>query len=76
MAEIFWTELALDDLREIFDFIAKDSPKYASITIDRLVIDTDLLATNPLAGRKVPEFRNAGLREIISGNYRIIYTLK
>ncbi|NOZ47311.1 MAG: type II toxin-antitoxin system RelE/ParE family toxin [Chlorobi bacterium] len=29
MAKIVWTELSVSDLKEIFDFISKDSKRYA-----------------------------------------------
>jgi toxin ParE1/3/4 len=31
---------------------------------------------NPYIGRRVPEFTKKSIREIIEGNYRIIYQIK
>jgi plasmid stabilization system protein ParE len=36
MAKIVWTELSTSDLKEIFDFIANDSLRYASITANKI----------------------------------------
>ena len=33
MVKIVWTELSTTDLKEIFDYIAKDSERYATITV-------------------------------------------
>ena len=33
MAKIIWTNNALQDLEEIAEFIEKDSPQYAKVTI-------------------------------------------
>ena len=32
-----------------------------------------MLSIAPLAGRKVPEFMRDDIRELIEGNYRIVY---
>jgi len=73
MAEIIWTQIALDDLQSIYDYIAKDSIFYAGRFTDQLIERTDILMTNIEAGRIVPEFENSKLRELIEGSYRIIY---
>jgi len=36
MAEIVWTESALNDLDDIGDYIAKDSARYAELTVAKL----------------------------------------
>ena len=75
MVEISWTELALQDLRDIFDYIAKDSVFYADRYIDKLIERVDQLESNPKSGRVVPEFGILTLRELIEGNYRIVYQI-
>jgi plasmid stabilization system protein ParE len=37
MGQVLWTEPALDDLREILAFIARDSPAYAARLGNRLI---------------------------------------
>lgn len=76
MVQIAWTELAVSDLKEIFDFIAKDSKKYASITIDKIYQKVQKLKTSKFTGRVVPEFNNPDIKEVILGNYRIVYLVK
>jgi toxin ParE1/3/4 len=76
MVEIRWTPQAIDDLESIADFIAKDSPYYARLfAIDSLGA-VDRLAKFPKSGRVVPEMGNPFIREIILGNYRIVYRLR
>jgi toxin ParE1/3/4 len=75
MAQIVWTESALGDLEGIGEFIAKDSIRYAEITVSELFYSVDILEKNPLLGRKVPEFNEDSIRELIKGNYRIIYLI-
>ena len=51
MVEINWTELALQDLRDIYDYISKDSVFYADRYIDKLIERVDQLESNPKSGR-------------------------
>lgn len=75
MAEIRWTDQALSDIENIAEFIAKDSEMYARIQVERFFEETQILESFPLSGRVVPEFKNKQIREIIFGNYRIIYRI-
>ena len=76
MVKIIWTKRSLTDLKSIAEFISKDSVKYASLTLERIIDVTKYLGNNPRIGRMVPEIgRNDKIREIIFGNYRIIYKI-
>jgi len=75
MARIVWTIQAVEDLENIFDYISKDSPKYARIQINRIQSIVKVLKKQPRSGRVVPEIGNEKIRELILGNYRIIYRL-
>lgn len=76
MAKVKWSNLALYDLRAIHDYVAQDSPKYADRLMDKLIERVDVLEQHPRIGRKVPEFNNEAIRELIEGNYRIIYRIE
>jgi len=73
MVKIVWTENAFDDLRLIHEYIAKHSKHYADRFIDKIILRVDQLENFPKSGRIVPEFDNPQIRELIEGNYRIIY---
>jgi toxin ParE1/3/4 len=75
MALILWTDQAGADLINISEYISKDSPRYASIFIERIINATNILETHPRSGRIVPEFEIETLRELIVGNYRIVYSI-
>ena len=75
MVKVIWTDLAIQDLNYIGEYIAKDSIRYAEITVDKLFNSTDILENNPRAGRVVPELENEVIRELIQGNYRIVYQI-
>lgn len=75
MVQIEWTRRALQDLREIFDFIAKDSRYYAQLQVERIQDDVTNLASFPNMGHSLSEFPDSQYLEIGCGNYRIIYRI-
>lgn len=74
--KVKWTPLAIERLQEIDAYISKDSPISASNFINLLFERVDSLAKFPNMGRKVPEYEREDYREIIEGNYRIIYRIR
>lgn len=75
MAQVKWTPQAADDLEATCLFIARDSTQLAAAFADRILRATDQLAKFPRLGRIVPEVGTESIREIIVGNYRVIYRL-
>lgn len=73
MAQVSWTDQALEDLKAICLFIARDSKRIAEMFADKIFLATDRLENFPLSGRIVPELNRKEIREIIHGNYRVIY---
>jgi len=73
MVEIIWTDHAIQDLIEIGEYIENDSPKYAELTVTTKLNTPSKKTKNPNAGKIVPEFGSPQIRELICGNYRIIY---
>jgi len=73
---IVWSKRAAQDLDSITDYIAADSPAYAGVVLKNIVNQTRILARFPQAGRKVPEFDDENIRELIVYSYRIIYRLE
>jgi plasmid stabilization system protein ParE len=75
MADVVWTEQALDDLDAVCSFIARDAPRYAEAFAARVFQATERLARFPRSGRVVPEMGEEPIREIIVQGYRVIYRL-
>jgi toxin ParE1/3/4 len=73
MVKVIWTVRSLKDLEEIGAYISKDSPNYARLTLEKLIETAKLIENNQLIGRIVLEVKQNDIREIITGNYRIIY---
>ncbi len=73
---IVWSRRAAQDLDSITDYIAADSPAYAGIVLKSIVNQTRILERFPHAGRKVPEFDDENIRELVVYSYRVIYRLQ
>ena len=70
-----WTKRARGDLIEIGRYIARDKPEAARRWIERLRQRARAVTKQPLAGRRVPELGRDELREVLVGNYRIVYEI-
>lgn len=71
--KVVWTEQALQGLTEIEEYIARDDPAAAVVFVEKLIRRTDILCEQTNSGRAVPEVPGRELRELIEGNYRIVY---
>lgn len=71
--KVEWTEVALQDLTDIRDHIAGDSPYYARHFIEKILAASEKLGQHPEIGRRVPEAGRDDIRELIYRSYRIIY---
>jgi toxin ParE1/3/4 len=76
MVKVVWTQRALLDLEGIGEYISKDSEKYARLTLEKIIDCAAIIEETPLVGRIVPESNDKSIREIIRGNYRIIYQIR
>lgn len=76
MIRIIWAPQAIEDVETIRNFVARDSPHYAGLVVERIVAAVTRLASHPLSGRAVPEANDQSLREVIHGSYRVVYRLK
>ena len=73
MVQINWTVQATTDLKDIAEYISKDSKKYAKLQIVRIRFRTRILSSQIYSGKIVMEIGKNNIRELIEGNYRIIY---
>lgn len=73
---IIWSPLAVDRASEIADYIAQDKPSATEKWIDTVFSKVEQLKSSPEIGRIVPEINDSQFRELIYGNYRIIYRIE
>ena len=75
MVWIRFTKQSLFDLKEIYDYISYDSKKYAQYQILKIRNSIKILKQYKFSGKIVEEYNDENIREIIEGNYRIIYKI-
>jgi len=73
---IVWSPLAVDRVSEIASYIAQDKPSAAERWIKTVFSKVENLKYSPEIGRIVPEIGNSQFRELLFGNYRIIYRVE
>ncbi|MDD3849027.1 MAG: type II toxin-antitoxin system RelE/ParE family toxin [Smithellaceae bacterium] len=74
--KIIWSPLAIDRASEIAEYIALDKPAAADNWINTLFSKVGQLMLSPKSGRVVPEIGDEQFRELIYGNYRILYRIE
>ncbi len=74
--KIIWTELAVSRLENVVDFISIDNPDAAEKFAIKIFTKVEKLVEQPEMGRKIKELNRKDVREILEGNYRIIYRIE
>jgi toxin ParE1/3/4 len=74
--KIIWSPFAIEHASEIAEYISQDKPLAAEKWINTVFTKVEALKSTPEIGRIVPEIRNNQFRELIYGNYRIIYRIE
>jgi addiction module RelE/StbE family toxin len=72
---VIWSMPARNDLKQIYDYIAKDSRYYATNVVENVISKAENLDEFPEIGRVVPEIGDKNVRELIIYSYRLIYEL-
>jgi addiction module RelE/StbE family toxin len=73
MAEIIWTDPALNDLETIADYIALDNPAAARALVQRVFNHVDQLAEHPDSGSVPEELKGWRNRQIVEAPVRVFY---
>jgi len=74
--KIVWSPLAIDRASEIAEYIPIDKPSAADKWINSIFSKVKHLESSPKSGRVVHEIGNDQFRELIYGNYRIVYRVE
>lgn len=74
--KVVWSPLAIDRAGEIAEYIAQDSMIIAENWIETVFAKAEQLKSFPESGRIVPEINSPKIKELIYGNYRIIYRIE
>jgi toxin ParE1/3/4 len=68
-----WSKPAKLDLKQIHDYIARDSKFYAQKVSIEIVEKSERLNSFPKLGRIVPEIWDPNIRELLIYSYRLVY---
>lgn len=74
--KVVWSPLALERVAEIAEFIARDRPSAAAEWVEAIFASVERLRRFPRSGRSVAESQRADLREVVSGDHRVIYRVE
>ena len=70
---VIWTDEAKEDLRDVLHYLSRYPSAYVDDWSDQLSRKLNLLASFPEMGRMYPNRNLTYLREILIGNYRLLY---
>jgi plasmid stabilization system protein ParE len=73
MAEVIWTEPALQQLDAVAEYIALDNPLAASNLVAEVFGKTQRLEDFPKSGRTPAELPNSVYREVVVSPCRVFY---
>jgi len=76
MAQIIWSDPALEDLNEIAEYIALDKPSAARNLVREVFNKVKRLEDFPNSGRKPPELDKTRYRELIFPPCRVFYRIE
>jgi plasmid stabilization system protein ParE len=74
--KLVWSPIAFSQAEEIADYIADDNPFASEKWLAGLFAAVERLTDYPESGRPVPEIPRPEIREIVCGEYRIIYRVR
>ena len=74
--KIIWSPTAVERISEISEYIAQDNPSAAKKWIDTVFLKVEQITPSHEIGRIVPEIGSRHFREILYGNYRIMYRVE
>jgi toxin ParE1/3/4 len=73
MVTIEFTPKAIEDIENLAEYIATQSPHFAQKLVKSIFKEVEILKTFPFIGRIVPEIDENEVREIFYQKYRIVY---
>ena len=71
--EIEWADSAIAGLLEAIEYISRDSPSYAASLAVHAERTASTLNEFPNRGRRVREYNDSNVREVLVSSYRLIY---
>ncbi|MBX2895478.1 MAG: type II toxin-antitoxin system RelE/ParE family toxin [Cyclobacteriaceae bacterium] len=78
VAQVIWSNEALNDLEIIYDFLAEKSPQAAQRIVESILSRAGQLESFPESGARLDPIKlnENDYRYLVEGNYKIIYTYR
>ena len=76
MAQIIWTEPALQDLNDIAEYIALDKVSAAKKLVQKVFFSVERLERFPESGRMPPELESSRYLEVVVNPCRVFYRIE
>ena len=73
MAQVTWSQPALEDLGAIADYISLDDPRAARRLVQKVFAKVELLRAQPELGSRPRELRGTVYRHLVVQPFRIFY---
>lgn len=73
--KVHWTTRSVTRLDSIQAYISRDNPAAALRLLQQLVRRSVQIAAFPSSGRRVADYAREDVRELIEGEYRIVYRI-
>lgn len=71
--KVHWSARAVARLDAIHTYVAQDNPGAALRIVQHIARRAGQIAAFPNSGRSVPDYARDDVRELIEGEYRIVY---
>src|SRR5690554_4424067 len=75
MAQIIWTEPALNDIDQIAEYIALSNLQAAQLLVKKVFDKVDRLEDHPMSGKKPLEIKSLEYREVVVNPCRVFYKI-
>jgi addiction module RelE/StbE family toxin len=75
MVKIIWSPSSIEDLKQIYNYISKDSPHQARLFVGKIINLTEKIKDFPYIGKVIKEYHDDNYRELIIHSYRIMYKI-
>ena len=72
---VIWAPRAVRRAAEIARYIAQDSPDAAREWVEQVFAKAATLSRHPRQGRRVPEVDRDDIRQLLHGQYRLVYRI-
>jgi plasmid stabilization system protein ParE len=71
--KVHWSARAVTRLNSIHAYIARDNPEAALRIVQEILRRSGQIAAFPASGHRVADYAREDIRELIEGQYRIVY---